>query len=181
MKAMGGLWEATRDLHHACEAHPVGQRMSDGTVSPQEWADWLWAFRCLHSVVDQSLPAQMSRDGLLAADLSVLPTARPSAAALTFAASLVGSEVTGVVYVLHGAHRSGGRVMAPKMAKRGLPSLHTSYLDAAASKAWIVAARSRLEATQQARATFQCLLEVMDEIVAREGFGAPSTALEDRP
>ena len=39
------LYEATKDLHHACEAHALGGRMSKGNVTPQEWADWLWAFR----------------------------------------------------------------------------------------------------------------------------------------
>ena len=175
------LFNATRDLHHACEAHAVGQAMVNGAVTPQQWADWLWAMRCLHSVVDVGLPAHMERDTLFCADMSVLPKAHASRAALHFARELIGQDCTGAAYVLHGAHHSGGRMLAPKMAKRGLPSLHTSYLDAAASKAWIVAARSRLEATQQARATFQCLLEVMDEIFAREGFGLPSTALEDRP
>lgn len=175
------LFDATRDLHHACEQHPLGQAMVNGAVTPQHWADWLWAMRCLHCVVDAELPAHMARDALFGADLSVLPKAHASRAALRYAQDLIGQDCTGAAYVLHGAHHSGGRVLAPKMAKRGLPSLHTSYRDAAASKAWIVAARTRLEATQQARATFQCLLEVMDEIVAQEGLGSPSTALEDRP
>jgi len=178
---MTTLYDATHDLHHACEQHLLGQAMVNGAVTPQHWADWLWAMRALHSVVDAGLPVHMARDAVLGADLSVLPKAHASRAALHFARELIGGDCTGAAYVLHGAHHSGGRVLAPRMAKRGLPSLHTSYLDAAASKAWIVAARDRLEATQQARATFRCLLEVMDEIVAQEGLGSPSTALESQP
>tara|TARA_R110000850_G_scaffold233967_2_gene358847 strand:+ start:4489 stop:5001 length:513 start_codon:yes stop_codon:yes gene_type:complete len=159
------LYDATKDLHHVCETHALGGRMSKGNVTPQEWADWLWAFRCLHSVVDQSLPAHMSRDGLLAADLSVLPNARPSATALKFAASLVGRDVTGAAYVLHGAHRSGGRVMAPVLAKRGLPCGHTAYRNSAEAKDWIVNASSNLHCVPIARETFGCLLAVMDEII----------------
>lgn len=162
------LFDATRDQHHACEQHPLGQAMVSGAVTPQQWADWLWAMRCLHSVVDAELPAHMARDALFGADLLVLPKACASRAALRYARELIGQDCTGTAYVLHGAHHSGGRVLAPKMAKRGLPSLHTIYLDAAAAKAWIVTARSTLEATQQARATFQCLLAVMDEIEARK-------------
>lgn len=161
------LYDATKDLHHACEAHPVGGRMSKGNVTPQEWADWLWAFKCLHSVVDAALPAHMARDGLLAADLSVLPPARPSAAALTFAASLVGRDVTGAAYVLHGAHRSGGRVMAPILTKRGLPCSHVTYLDPAATQEWVRQAREA-DGADLARDTFGCLLSVMDEVDARE-------------
>jgi hypothetical protein len=158
------LYALTKDLHHACEAHPLGQAMVNGAVTPQQWADWLWAMRCLHSVVDAALPEPMARDALFAADLSVLPRPRVSRAALQFAAALAGQDTTGAAYVLHGAHHSGGRVLAPKMAKRGLPTAHTSYRDPDAAKAWIAAARDRLDMTDQARATFACLLQVMEEI-----------------
>jgi hypothetical protein len=161
------LYETTKDLHHACEQHETGQRMANGLATPQEWADWLWAFRALHSVVDIALPCHMARNVALDADLDALPRANPSAAALTFAASLVGQDTTGAAYVLHGAHRSGGRVMAPKMAKRGFPTLHTCYRDPEAVKAWIDSVRGRDDAAPQARATFACLLAVMDEIAAR--------------
>ena len=158
------LYARTKHLHHACEAHPFGARMSKGNMTPQEWADWLWAFRCLHSVVDGALPAHMARDRLLAADMSVLPTARPSKAALSFAAGLVGRDVTGAAYVLHGAHRSGGRVMTPILSKRGLPCAHVVYLDNEAAKAWVTQARSEVGSTSMAQDTFGCLLAVMDEI-----------------
>ena len=161
------LYTATKDLHHACEQHPVGQRMSDGTVTQQEWADWLAAFRTLHSVIDASLPDHMARDTVLSADLSVLPRANPSPAALAFAASLTGADVSGAAYVLHGAHRSGGRVMAPKMAKRSLPTLHTVYRDPEAVKAWIDGVRNRGDMVEQARGAFGCMLAVMDEIERR--------------
>jgi hypothetical protein len=158
------LFAATRDMHHACEAHPIGQAMVNGAVTPQEWADWLWAMRCLHSVVDAALPEHMARDAVLCADLSVLPPARASRAAMAFAASLIGHDTTGAAYVLHGAHCSGGRVLAPKMAKRGLPTAHTSYRYPESVRAWLAEARSKAECAGQARATFACLLKVMDEI-----------------
>jgi hypothetical protein len=161
------LYEATKDLHHACEQHPVGQRMASGEVTAQEWADWLGAFRTLHNVIDTALPCHMARNLVLLADLSVLPEACPSDAAQRFAISLLGQDTTGAAYVLHGAHRSGGRVMAPKMAKRGFPTLHTCYRDPEAVKSWLDSVRGRGDMVQQARATFGCLLAVMDEIEAR--------------
>jgi heme oxygenase len=164
---MTSLYDATKDLHHACEAHPLGSRMSKGNVTPQEWADWLWAFQCLHSVIDLQLPEHMARGGLLTADLSVLPTARPSSAALLFASSLVGKDVTGAAYVLHGAHRSGGRVMAPVLAKRALPCAHIAYKDPDGAKDWIRGARES-DSVLMARETFQCLLSTMDEIMRRD-------------
>jgi len=158
------LYEATKDLHHACEQHPVGQRMTTGAVTPQEWADWLWAFQILHSVVDLQLPLHMQRAGLFLSDLSVLPRPRPSSSALHYARTLVYGNTRGAAYVLHGAHRSGGRVLAPKMVKRGLPTAHTSYLHPDEVQEWLASTRSATEYTQQARDTFACLLAVMDEI-----------------
>jgi hypothetical protein len=97
----------------------------------------------------------------------VLPTPRANLAALAFALELATQQdCTGAAYVLHGAHHSGGRVLAPKMAKRGLPTAHTSYRDPEAAKAWIAQARNRNDMADQARATFTCLLNVMDEIKA---------------
>lgn len=164
---MMNLYEATKDMHHACEAHPVGGRMSKGNVTPQEWADWLWAFQCLHIVVDSELPDHMSRDLLLTADLSVLPPANASPAAFEFANWLLDQDITGAAYVLHGAHRSGGRVLAPILVKRGLPCAHISYLEPATVQEWVRKAREASEATEIARMTFDCLLAVMDEIQAR--------------
>lgn len=162
------LYDATKDMHHACERHPVGQRMQEGSVSRQEWADWLWAFRVLHSVVDAALPAHMARDAALSADLATLPRPRVSPSALRFAADLADAEASvGAAYVLHGAHCSGGRVLAPKMAKRGLPTLHVVYADPDETMTCIRLWRSRAEWTTQARETFLRLLAVMDEIEAR--------------
>jgi len=158
------LYEATKELHHACEAHPVGQRMVSGAITPQEWADWLWAMRVIHSVIDNAVPGHMARDRALSTDLDLLPPARPSKAALLFSGSLVGFDCQGAAYVLHGAHRSGGRVLAPKMAKRGLPTAHTAYKDPTRAQEWLSDARSKVELVQQAEDTFRCLLAVMDEI-----------------
>lgn len=161
------LHELTRDLHHACEAHPIGQAMVTGAIAPQEWADWLWALRCLHMVIDRHLDPHMSRTEPLTADLAMLPPAHPSRAALLFAADLAGKHTDGAAYVLHGAHRSGGRVLAPKMAKAGLPTLHTSYRWPAVVKDWLGGVRVRASFADQARHTFACLLSVMDEIEER--------------
>ncbi|MFU8776062.1 MAG: hypothetical protein ACNA7M_00135 [Roseovarius sp.] len=169
------LFDATRDQHHACEQHPLGQRMASGNITRAEWAGWLMAFRVLHQVIDPALPAHMHRDGLLAADLSVLPPVPPSRAALRFALDLCsldagtgksGTDTTGAAYVLHGAHRSGGRVLAPTLVKRGLPCAHITYRDPEAVQAWVKHTRSRVDLALQARATFVCLLAVMDEITA---------------
>jgi heme oxygenase len=157
----------TRDLHHACEHHPLGARMVGGANTAQEWADWLWAMRCIHQISDTRLPAHMRRDAALSSDLALLPVANPSPAAIGFALSIHDSNTLGVSYVLHGAHRSGGRVLAPKMAKRGLPSQHIIYSDPDAVQEWLDFAREQPQHVDMARATFAALLEVMNEIEAR--------------
>lgn len=159
------LYEATRDLHHACEAHPLGRKMVSGSVNAQEWADWLWSLRVLHQVTDPVLPEHMERDPFLAADLMALPRHNLIVSAVTSAATLAAEpSKLGAAYVLHGAHHSGGRVLAPKMAKRGLPTAHTCYKNPADAKAWLRDARVRVEFTKQARLTFASLLQIMDEI-----------------
>ena len=163
------LYNQTRDLHHACEQHALGQAMVSGAITPEAWASWLWAMRVLHAVIDADLPAHMSRDALFAADLSVLPRPRRSLAALDFAAYLGrATSTTGAAYVLHGAHHSGGRVLAPRMAKRGLPTAHTSYAAPDQAKAWLGEVREQIQHTDQARQTFACLLDVMGEIEAKQ-------------
>jgi hypothetical protein len=165
------LYEATRDLHHACEAHAVGQRMTRGTVTAQEWADWLSAFRVIHAAVDPTLPPHFARDSYLARDLAQLPAPNMSRAAADFAGSLLsstsGDSFAGAAYVLHGAHRRGGRVLAAKMKAIGLPTEHVVYEFPVAVEEWVRSARQRESLAPTARATFEALLAVMDEIEAR--------------
>jgi hypothetical protein len=164
------LFEATRDLHHACEAHVVGQRMSAGTVTPQEWADWLAAFRAIHAVIDPHLPSHMDRLPALDADLADLPAPRKGRAAADLAETLTTPEAReAAAYVLHGAHRRGGRVLKSIMDDRGLPSRHVAYAQAAEVEAFVKAMRNRAELADAARAVFAGLLAVMDEIEAERG------------
>ena len=166
---MGGLYEATRDLHHACEAHPVGQRMTAGSVSHQEWADWLAAFRAVHVVIDPHHPAHMARVALLDADLALLPAPRVGQAADILAATLTTpTSIAAAAYVLHGAHRRGGRVLASTMGKAGLPTAHVIYPLPAEVEGLVKSLRESAELAEDARALFAGLLAVMDEIEARK-------------
>ena len=164
---MSNLYEATRDYHHACEEHPVGQKMAVGAITRADWAHWLHAMQMLHWGADGLLPDHMRRDLLFRADLSVLPKPAASRAARVSLDSL--DSVTsrmGLAYVLHGAHVSGGRVLAPRMAKRGLPTGHVCYRHPDKVRAWVTEMRGRGELAAAAKAAFSCLLGVMDEIAA---------------
>lgn len=165
---MGALFTATRDMHHACEAHPVGQRMAGGTISPQEWADWLAAFRAVHVAIDSHYPDHMARVSYLDDDLAQLPAPRVGHAAKALADSLVTPEaIAGASYVLHGAHRRGGRVLASIMDGAGLPTSHVIYAQPGAVEIFVKGCRDRADIAQDARAVFAGLLSVMDEIQAR--------------
>lgn len=161
------LYESTRELHHACEQHVIGQAMVNGVVTPQQWADWLSAFRTLHAVIDLHLPVSMSRDSLLQDDLSRLPKARMLLAPAALINELNDeSMLTGAAYVLHGAHRRGGQYLLKKMNATGLPASHVLYEDPSAVEQWIKSIRSREDLTEGATRTFQCMLDTMNEIYA---------------
>ena len=167
------LWESTRDLHHACEQHPIGATMSAGTVSEQVWCDWLEAMRVIHVAIDKWVPPYVQVSGELTLDLvDMLPlTPRPLLAAHALAASLTSPErACGAAYVLVGAHRRGGQMMERSFAKAGrsLPNRHVRFQDPAAAEAFVKALRLKGVLTSAARDTFQCLLDTMNEIGQHE-------------
>ena len=170
---MGPLYEATRDLHHACEAHPLGQRMVAATIDAQDWCDWLNALRVLHSAIDPHLPPYAQVAGELTLDLvEMLPMIpSPVDAAQRFAHTLHTPErIGGAAYVLVGAHRRGGRVTEKRFKDAGLtlPTRHVRLFAADPAEALVKSLRDMSQLAQAARATFQCLLDVMEEIEARK-------------
>lgn len=186
------LYLATRELHHACEQHPLGQRMSAGTISAQEWADWLMAFRAIHAAIDPHLPAHLARVALLDADLAAMRgmfevDARLPASAGGFgrdlhqAAARAGQsdiastapEVLGAAYVLHGAHRRGGQVLTRTLAQRGFASAHVVYPMPAEAEAFVKGLRDVEHLAPHARAAFAALLAAMGDITKVDGSAPP--------
>jgi len=170
------LWESTRDLHHACEEHPLGQTMFKATVTDQDWCDWLGVFHVLHMAIDPWVPPHVQVTGALTLDLiEMLPlTPTPVEAAKRFAATLDTAEkIGGAAYVLIGAHRRGGQVMERRFAEAGrtLPLRHVRFHDPATAELFVKELRLRGELADTARATFQCLLDAMEEIHTRNSRG----------
>jgi hypothetical protein len=181
----GPLWQATRDLHHQAEDHPLVRTMIAGTITPQAWADWLQAHLTLQLALDPHLPLAVRRADALALDLlALLPIeARPSRVAEDFATTLTDTiSIFGAAYLTIGAHRRGGRVIekALRTAGRDLPSQHTSFEDGASAEAFVKQLREIPDLAPGARRAFAALTRVMDEIVARGDFEAP-TATEAQP
>lgn len=179
----GPLWQATRDLHHQAEEHPLARTMIVGTITPQAWADWLRAHLTIQLALDPHLPPAVRRADALALDLlALLPVeARPSRVAVEFAATLTDTvSIFGTAYLTIGAHRRGGRVIekALREAGRDLPSRHTAFDDGPAAEAFVKQLREIPDLTPGARRAFAALTAVMDEIVARGDFEAPRTDVE---
>jgi hypothetical protein len=182
----GPLWQATRDLHHQAEAHPLARAMITGTITPQAWTDWLQAHLSIQLALDPYLPPAVRRADALAMDLlALLPVeARPSPAAAAFATTLTDTvSIFGAAYLTIGAHRRGGRVIekALRAAGRDLPSQHTSFEDGAAAEAFVKQLREIPALVPGARRAFTALTSVMDEIVARGDFAMAGIQMEAQP
>jgi hypothetical protein len=63
------LWESTRDLHHACEAHAVGGAMATGKPPRIWYKAWLMALYQIHSAVDANSPKCIGRTMRIFKDL----------------------------------------------------------------------------------------------------------------
>ena len=171
---LGPLHEATRDLHHACEAHPVGAAMAAGNPPIKWYGAWVNALSAIHEVTDLFVPDYVDRRPGLRADLAALnvdPRSAPAAAdryandllfAPLFSPMFVPQAIEGALYVLIGAHLFGGEIMRRRLGD--LPTQHLLWQDRQAAVAWFKPLREREELVEQARRCFGVLLATMDEI-----------------
>jgi heme oxygenase len=158
------LWEATRDMHHACEHHPVGAAMASGQPPRQWYAAWLTALRQIHEVVDAGLPESLHRVTRLEADIAAmgLPTP-PLNAAAQYAAQLnTKGALAGAAYVLTGAHLMGGEIMRRRL--ENFPTEHLTWDDRKQALGELNKLRAAEGITQESRDCFKALLNIMDEI-----------------
>lgn len=164
---MTPLWEATRDLHHACEEHPVGAAMATGDPPRQWYADWLMALAQIHSELDNCLPKEVHRASRLYDDINDIDLpANFSEVADKYVASLdTPQKIAGAAYVLTGAHLMGGEVMRRRLVN--FPTKHLSWENRKAALAVLQIYRTREDIITEARNCFQALLDIMNEIQRR--------------
>lgn len=160
----GPLWEATRDLHHACEAHVVGKAMASGSPPLFWYAMWLEALQAIHDVVDPTLPECLHRASRLAQDIDEMETdVFTPDAAKRYAASLKSEkQIAGAAYVLTGAHLMGGEIMRRRL--ENYPTNHLLWDDRKAALVELNKFRERNDIAEEARECFYALLSIMDEI-----------------
>ena len=164
---MNPLWTATRDLHHACEAHPVGAAMATGNPPVNWYAAWLQALLQIHSVVDLSLPAELGRVNNIQQDINSLNIKiAPVLAADLYAKTLINPQaIAGAAYVLTGAHLMGGEIMRRRL--QNFPTQHLEWADRKIALQGLQQLRSTPDIAEQARDCFSALLSCMDEIQQR--------------
>ena len=172
------LWHGTRDLHHACEHHPVGASMSRGDVCEQWWADWLATLAAAHELIDPELdPRLQCLDGIRA-DLAACGLApRPNKPAERFVRALSDDPKLreAAQYVLTGAQLMGGQVMRKRIGSR-LPKKHLELSDRREMVAVWSPMRERDDLVHEARTVFSYLLAIMQDIVATDnGTISPNT------
>ena len=161
------LKQATKDLHHAAEAHPIGKAMANGTITPEWWADWISALYVIHSVIDPKLPESMRRTEQLRRDLEevaadwILPEA-----AINYARDLITrAQIEGAAYVFTGAHLMGGAITAKAVGDR-LPTHHLQWEDRQAAVRDWKPLRENVGIQKEAVAGFQAVLDILREILA---------------
>ena len=160
----GPLWEATRDLHHACEEHPVGAAMASGKPPLHWYADWLSALYTIHYEIDKHVDPILARTERLNKDIEdtgiKINLIRE---AHNYANSLVSEkDLAGAAYVLTGAHLMGGEIMRRRLV--GYPTSHLEWDDRKAAIAELMKFREREDIVEESRNCFNALLKIMDEI-----------------
>jgi len=160
----GKLWENTRELHHACEAHAVGAAMSSGEPPLTWYVGWLETLRVIHSTIDNHMPRSAHRLNEIEKDLRAcgISVSIPDTA-IEYANSLKTKlDIDGAAYVLTGAHLMGGEIMRRRL--EGYPTEHLVWDDRKETLSYLLELRDRVELTDSAIKCFQALLDSMDEI-----------------
>jgi hypothetical protein len=158
------LWEETRELHHACEAHSVGGAMATGKPPTEWYAAWLVALNQIHTVVDTHMPAVLGRTERLIEDINATQYKLPLLeAAKVYTLSLTDEKkIAGAAYVLTGAHLMGGEIMRRRL--EGFPTKHLEWDNRKEAIAILQQYRTRDDIGEEAKDCFRALLNIMDEI-----------------
>lgn len=137
---------------------------------PRGWyARWVRALLQIHERLDEVLPPVVHRCDGLRADLAALggDLVPASTSAQAYAETLADElSLAGAAYVMTGAHLMGGEIMRRRL--EGYPTQHLVWDDRKAALAVLAEFRERADIVEPARACFQALLTIMDEIQNEE-------------
>jgi heme oxygenase len=165
---MNTLREATTGVHHGAEQTPFGERMATGTLTMQEWADWLGAMVLVHLRIDEHLPGCLRRSSELLKDLGATGISEnPLISARGIAAALDHGDrelVLGFCYVCSGANLRGGQVIRKVLEPKGFPCSHLYFENFREPNEWFESLRDRTDLAQPAQRAFAAIVGVMGEI-----------------
>lgn len=166
------LWEYTRDLHHACEAHTVGGAMATGKPPKIWYLAWCIGLYQIHEILDKHCAEELKRAEALREDCAALTKELAlhldvGPAWLQSAKEYVDQldtqeKIDGAIYVLTGAHLMGGEIMRRRL--EGYPTKHLEWDDRKAALTILQQYRLRDNIGDEARDCFKALLKIMDEI-----------------
>lgn len=166
------LYTETIEIHHNAQKHPFGKRLAGGTLSEQEYADWIGALWQIYSELDTYLPTYLKRTPDLTMDIASLEPIVPhhSLAAEAYLRTMnTANDYAGLAYTVVGANCRGGQLIKKQVEPLGYPVDYVTFtpenLDLA--EKWLKNMRNRVGVAESAKNAFSALKVVMDEIQFR--------------
>lgn len=165
------LRHATAELgvHRKAELTPFGQRMANGTMGMQEWADWLYAMQILHHELDPGLPPSLQRAPQFSNDLDVINRAPHYLCSVEGLVRAVcygpPQNAEALAYVLCGANARGGQVVKKALGDR-FPHSHLEFDNFEEPNQWFRNIDARMDLLPYVAAMFAAVIAIMAEIDA---------------
>lgn len=166
------LYEYTTAAHHGAETSKLGGLLTSGTVSRQQWANWLHSELCLRENMDVFLPQSMRRSADLTMDLLSMGDVKSNIIDTEFVWSIVVKTrnvqyLGGLLYIIGGANLRGGAVIRKTLEPLGFPCrhLHWNPDEAFHADRWLKELREFSWLGDAANEAFKDVVAVMDACV----------------
>jgi hypothetical protein len=163
------LYTETRHLHHEAETHEFAKAMVEGTLTDQQWTDWLGALQKVHFTLDPYVPIEARCTHRLQKDLMIMtPIVPRKLESLDNFITTLDNPVNigGAAYIFIAAHKRGGRVIEKAMREKGrnLPNNHVFFENSKEVELYITELRNYIHLTSGAEHAFSSIISIFDEI-----------------
>jgi hypothetical protein len=170
---MTNLYTETRHLHHEAENHEFAKAMIAGSLTDQQWVDWLGALQKIHLVLDHYVPSEARCTHRLQKDLMIMLPLSPNKLETvdTFIKTLDNPlNIGGAAYIFIAAHKRGGRVIEKAMREKGrdLPNNHVFFEHSKEVEMYITELREMVHLTKGAEHAFNSITGIFDEIWGKQ-------------
>jgi hypothetical protein len=163
------LYTETRHLHHKAETHDFAKAMVDGSLTDQQWTDWLGALQKIHFTIDPYVPSEARCTHRLQKDLMMMLPILPRDLITVdeFIATLNNPiNIGGAAYIFIAAHKRGGRVIEKAMREknRNLPNNHVFFEKSKEVELYITELRNYIHLAHGAEHAFCSIIKIFDEV-----------------